>query len=298
MENAEPIARTLEIEEVTNLYLVHPISRRLASSLAHTRVSANAVSMAGMACGILAGVAYARYRTPGYVFLGFFLMVLWHVMDGADGQLARLTRSQSELGKILDGICDYATFTAVYAGLGATLSRQHGSWVWFVVVMAGACHAVQAAAYEVQRQDYNFWGRAQKSAELSPGDIPAGHGARPLRLRVTDRLHSTYARIQLLSAGIDPESRQILARALGSHPERSATIRRRYCELLAPTVRRWSMMSANYRTLAIFLFTLLQVPLFYFYFEIILLSTILVGLLHWQRAHYARFFRELPDMME
>ena len=77
------------------------------------------------------------------------------------------------------------------------------------------------------------------------------------------------------------------------HPERDAIIRLRYREAFAPTVRRWSVMSANYRTLGLFIFSLLQIPLFYFYVEILGFSAILAGLLYWQRRRYALFFREM-----
>ena len=43
----------------------------------------------------LAGVAYAHYQDPRLTLAGFILMIAWHVMDGADGQLARLTHAQS-----------------------------------------------------------------------------------------------------------------------------------------------------------------------------------------------------------
>ena len=69
-------------------------------------ITPNAVSLLGMAFGILAAFAYYHYRDLKWAIAGFVLMIAWHVMDGADGQLARLTNAQSELGKILDGICD------------------------------------------------------------------------------------------------------------------------------------------------------------------------------------------------
>ncbi len=151
---------------MTNLYFIHPIASRLTPIFAKLGISANAVSLAGMAFGISAGVAYYNYRDPRWAIAGFVLMIAWHVMDGADGQLARLTNSQSELGKILDGICDYVTFIAVYSALAAALTPRYGGWVWALAIVAGICHSVQAAAYEVQRQEYNFWGWGQKSAEL------------------------------------------------------------------------------------------------------------------------------------
>ena len=130
MEDIEPVRRTLEIEEVTNRYFVHPIASCLVPLFAALRVPPNAVSIAGMAFGISAGAAYYAYQDPRCAIAGFILMVAWHVMDGADGQLARLTNTHSQFGKVLDGICDYVTFIAVYVGLAINLSRQYGDRIW------------------------------------------------------------------------------------------------------------------------------------------------------------------------
>ncbi|HTR16550.1 MAG TPA: CDP-alcohol phosphatidyltransferase family protein [Acetobacteraceae bacterium] len=297
MEAAEPVRRTSEIEEVTNLYFIHPIASRLTPLLANMHVHPNAVSVAGMLFGMSAGFAYCHYQDLRYAIAGFILMIAWHVMDGADGQLARLTHSQSETGKILDGICDYVTFIAVYTGLAVTLSRQYGGWVWILVIAAGACHAVQAAAYEVQRQEYNFWGWGRKSAELLELHTPPGD-ARPASLVrwLPDLLHRLYARVQFLVAGAAVEFHKRLAATLQSQPERTAAIRQRYREVFAPRVRRWSVMSANYRTLGIFVFALLKAPLYYFWFEIFGFGAILIGLLAGQRARNAQFFKELDTV--
>ncbi len=134
METVEPVRRSLEIEELTNLYFIHPMASRLATLFAARRIPPNAVSVAGMLFGILAGVAYHHYQDLRCVIAGFILMIAWHVMDGADGQLARLTQSQSQSGKVLDGICDYVTFIAVYTGL-ATPHRCGGFLISFIAFM-------------------------------------------------------------------------------------------------------------------------------------------------------------------
>src|SRR3546814_5178632 len=91
-----------------------------------------------MACGVLAGFAYYHYTSWWGPLLGFLLMVTWHILDGSDGQLARLTNQQSELGKVIDGICDYMTFIAVYGGLGLAMSQRFGPAIWWLLVVAGA----------------------------------------------------------------------------------------------------------------------------------------------------------------
>ncbi len=282
-QSAEAVRRTLEIEETTNRYFIHPVANRLARLFARLHVRPNSVSIAGMAFGVSAGFAYYHYRDVRFAIGGFALMVAWHVMDGADGQLARLTRSQSQSGKILDGVCDYVTFIAVYLALGLALSAQYGYRVWILIVLSGACHAVQSAVYEVQRQDYDFWGWGKQSAQLSELRAP------PARQRIADRLHRLYARVQLVAAGLDSRSRRSLTEILERQPQRAPSIRRTYRERFAPATRHWSVMSANYRTLGIFVAALFGVPLFYFCFEIIGLSAILIVLLRRQRDRYAAF---------
>src|SRR5258708_13062979 len=220
METVEPVRRTLEIEEVTNLYFIHPIASRLTPLFAAMRIPPNAVSVAGMLFGILAGVAYYHYQDLWCAIAGFILMIAWHGMDGADGQLARLTQSQSQSGKVLDGFCDYFQFIAVDTGLAVSLPRQSGDWIWGLVIAAGICHAVQAAAYEVQRQEYNFWGLGRKSAEfLEPTAVSQDANASPVR-RLSDFLHRVYVKAQFLAAGVTAEFPQRLAltRDLQPHP--------------------------------------------------------------------------------
>jgi len=294
VETSEPVRRTSDIEEITNLYLIHPISSFLTSIFARLGISPNAVSVTGMVFGVLAGFAYYHYQDVYWALAGFILMIAWHVMDGADGQLARLTQSQSETGKILDGICDYVTFIAVYSALAAALSGGMGGWSWALAIVAGLCHAVQSAAYEVQRQEYNFWGLGRKSAELlAPDTRPASEAGGSIVARLGNALYGLYLRCQLQVAGVGTEFRNRLASTLKAEPGREAFIRERYRALFAPAVRRWSVMSANYRTLGIFVGAVIGRPQYYFWFEIVGLSLILALLISRQRARYALFFSSL-----
>ncbi len=296
MQTAEPARRTFEIEEPTNLYVIHPVAARLVPLFAALHIPPNAVSLTGMSFGILAGLAYYHYDRLPFAVAGFVLMIVWHVMDGADGQLARLTHAQSELGKVLDGICDYVTFIAVYVGLALALSRDHGGRIWVLVIAAGVCHAAQAAAYEAQREEYNFWGRGRASITLPDLDArPAGSGGQSLPQRATDLLYRQYLRLQLLVSGIDPTFRARLSALLQGEPARATAIRQRYCDVFAPVIRRWSVLSANYRTLGIFACALFKRPQYYFWFEIVGFSAILIVLLVRQRSRSAAFLDNLAS---
>ncbi len=278
----EPVKRAAEIEEPSNRYVIHPLSAWIVPYCARAGITPNQLSLAGMGCGIAAGVAYHFYPHTWCVPLGFALMVIWHVLDGADGQLARYTNNFSAFGKVVDGICDYVTFAAVYIGLTLTLARFHGGWVWGIAVLAGLCHAVQSAAYELQRQYYNVYGLGRQSAALPDLQAPAPPGAAAW-------LSRAYTRAQLLIAGDAARFHARFAASLAAKPDEASTLRARYCAAFAPSIRRWALLSANMRTLAIFLFALAGAPLLYFLFEIFALTGLLAWLLAAQRARYAAF---------
>ncbi len=286
MAQGEPVRRALEIEEVSNRWIIHPAAAWLTPRLARAGIHPNAVSLAGMGCGVLAGLAYHGYASRWRVLLGFVLMLAWHVLDGADGQLARLTGKQSPSGKVLDGICDYVTFIAVYAGLASALQRTLGLWAWPLAVVAGICHAVQSAAYEVQRQEYGFWGLGRASAAFGrPGATGRG---------VLAGLYGAYLRLQYAASGTGPAFHARLSEVLAGGADGGAARRQCYRALFAPAVRRWAVLSANYRTLGIFLFAWAGVPQYYFWFDIVGFSAILLVLLRGRRRRYARFFAA-PD---
>lgn len=294
----DPVKRTNEIEEFTNLYFIHPISGWLVPKLAARNITPNMVSLTGMTFGILAGFAYHHSQNPAMAVLGFVFMIMWHIMDGADGQLARLTKSYSEIGKILDGVCDYITFISVYVGIALMLSQESTGNVWTIVLVAGALHAIQSGAYEVQRGEYDYWGHGKQSAALPEiSQMIADLKGKPLFAFMMSQFHIGYVRMQRCTSGISAQHREALAQALQDHPDKTDDIRALYREIFAPAVNGWSIMCANYRTIAIFIACVLGQPIYFFWFEIALLTPILVVLLQKQRLSNQLFSLRLKEIL-
>src|SRR5581483_11938750 len=285
---AAPIRRTTEIEEITNLYFIHPLAGRLVPFFARMGITPNVVSLTGMLFGILAAFAYYRYADLRFAIIGFALMIAWHVLDGADGQLARFTHSHSYFGKVLDGISDNVPFLAVYTGLAMALSRKDGGWMYALVALSAVCHAIQSASYEAQRQEYEYLGRGKKPQEPPPRNSPDRAGDGPPVIRwLFDFLHRLFfTGLSFPTAGITSKFRETMAAALQAQPARAALIRQRYRETLAPQLRHWSILSANYRTLWIFISALFKAPEYYFGFEIIGFSAALAVLIWKQSASH------------
>ncbi|MCK5425034.1 MAG: CDP-alcohol phosphatidyltransferase family protein [Emcibacter sp.] len=294
----DSVKRTGEIEEFTNVHFIHPISAWLVPKFAAKNISPNMVSLTGMMFGILSGFAYYQYQTPYMAVLGFLGMIMWHIMDGADGQLARLTKSYSEIGKVLDGVCDYVTFISVYVGIGLILSQQGYPNVWTVILSAGLLHAIQSSAYELQRGEYDYWGHGKDSAALPEiKQMIAELEGKSFLAFMMSQLHIGYVRMQRRSSGINTEHRERIREAIQNNPDKVSEIRDLYREVFAPGVNTWSIMCANYRTIAIFIACIAAQPIYFFWFEIAILTPILVLLVQKQRLLNQLFTLRLKEII-
>jgi phosphatidylglycerophosphate synthase len=99
------------------------LSRRLARFLAEGRVSPNAISIAGLACGLAAGLSLAATSivpNPGPVFwlLGAVLILLRLLANMLDGMVAVESGKASRLGELFNEVPDRISDAAVLVGLG------------------------------------------------------------------------------------------------------------------------------------------------------------------------------------
>lgn len=94
-------------------YLNRPISTRVSMALSNMPISADAVSFAAFAVAIGAALALAN----GAAVLGAVLVQLASIVDGIDGEIARLRFRSSRRGALLDGVLDRLADAAIIGGL-------------------------------------------------------------------------------------------------------------------------------------------------------------------------------------
>jgi phosphatidylglycerophosphate synthase len=276
MDNKTAIKRTIEIEEFTNRYLIHPISGWLVPVLNRLDVHPNTVSLAGALSGALGALCYYHYGTTAAVVAGFLFMVGWHILDGADGQLARLSGKVTASGYVIDGICDYTTFIFVYVALAIRLTEYAGNGVWVLVVLAGLSHMLQAAAFEQQRAVYNRWVSGKALGAAAAGETPT-RGA-------LGGLAAVYAKLQAPFLPLNAALEQRLRAYGGASADHARAVADAYRERFRRAVLHWSWLSANNRTIAIFVACFIGHPILYFLFELVALNAALVLLVRMNRA--------------
>ena len=254
-----------ELQGFLNRVLYHPLAGRLARALVPTPITPNMVSVAGAGLVVAAGVLYALVGTPWAIALGWFLHLSWHVVDGADGQLARLSGRASPSGEIVDGMCDYFGHGILYTLLAIRLDDHIGWAAWAIALGAGVSRAVQSVFAESQRRTYQWWVYG----------VPWLQNARSDKGGIGERLAGVYIWAWHKMSG--PTQR---VNALVESAEADPAARRRIAEIAYAAGRTTlpvvAMLGANPRTVLLGLSMIAGSPLWFFLVELVLLNAILV----------------------
>jgi len=247
---ADGTGRALSIETPTNRWFVHRISDALLAPAIRLGIHPNMVSLIGLGFGAAAGVAYVHWRDPWMATLGFVLMIGWHICDGLDGRLARATGKVTALGRLLDGVCDYATFFMVLVPIALTFDN------WPMVLtfglIAGMAHALQSAFYEGERES---WTRRSRGVFVAKPRSNAG-----------GLIERSYNRIEASLGNCE----RPIDHWLAAHPDRLPG----YLAASVPVMRMSAILSANSRTIAIWLACMAGFPVAYWVWELVGLSLI------------------------
>src|SRR5450432_3249975 len=107
--------KPLDVEEPIDVWVHRPLAYLLALAVAPTPVSPNFITCCSIALGVAAG-ACMLLRPSHELWLAGVLIFLSAVFDCADGQLARMRKSSSPFGRMLDGLADLAVSIAVVVG--------------------------------------------------------------------------------------------------------------------------------------------------------------------------------------
>lgn len=278
--------RARELQDSLNHHLYHPLAWRLARALAPTPVTPNMVSVAGGLFVVAAGLVYWRGPVWGLVWpwaplLGMALHMTWHVVDGADGDLARLTGRSSPLGELIDGICDYASHVVLYCLLVLVLAPRLGwGWAWFWALAAGASHVAQANFVEVQRRFYQYWTYGVPWLNnATQGDQALFEDRRGIGWLLRAMVRG-YLR---LASGMSPHAltidRAVTAALEAERAGKGAALARIRAEVQReqrPLLAMLWYLSPNPRALTLGLAMLAGSPLWYFVYQTLVLNTLLV----------------------
>ena len=104
------------------------ISLAITRRLVLTRITPDVITVVSVAVGLI-GAAFFLSAAPGYQLIGALLFLAHSILDGCDGELARLKFMQSPRGAILDFWGDNVVHVGVFACMAVGLSfAQDATW--------------------------------------------------------------------------------------------------------------------------------------------------------------------------
>jgi phosphatidylglycerophosphate synthase len=271
-----------EVEGVLDLYFYRPIGFRLAEWFAQLKMTPATVSLLAGVSGVIAGHLY-YYRALRINIVGMVLHVWSNALDNADGQLARLTQSDSRKGRIIDSIADHLVFASIYLHLVLRcLAQGFSPAVWILGLAAGISHALQGAAADYYRSTYLYFvaNGARAGLDFSSG-LHSEYQALTWRQRPWDKfLLALYLNFTDQQELLAPQLRK-LRNTVNElfHGQIPVWLEQRYRNATGQTFKWWGLLMTNSRMLVLFALLFIGQPVYYFWFELVPLNFLFVYLL-------------------
>ncbi len=296
--------KSSDTEETFDLIFYRPIGFAWALLFRRLGIKPNAVTIASIFIGLGAGIM--MYFTPLWMNIIGMVLLMWaNSYDSADGQLARLTKQYSRLGRILDGVSGDIWFAAIYIAICLREVRTsdffiaHHWVIWVMAVAAGIFHSLQAAQADYYRQFHLFFLKGKEGSELD--------SSAPLREKYTtlswkknfwEKLTMTfYIGYTAQQESRTPAMQRLRAELVkrfgsGAIPQ---SFRDAFRQASLPLMKYTNMLSFNTRCFALFASLFLRMPWLYFAFELVVLNIMLLYMMRRHESICKRFTKELQD---
>ncbi|NMD09870.1 MAG: hypothetical protein GYA74_01705 [Acidobacteria bacterium] len=155
-----------DVEEWADLFLFRPLAFLLVKAIYRTSLTPNQLSVFSMVLGVAAGILLGT-GGPAAAVVVVVLLFLSVVVDCADGQLARLKKNGTHMGRVVDGAIDYVVGAAMYLGLGFGFASALDNPVrgWLLVAAAAASNIIHSVVFDYYRNRYLAYVHGVSSAQ-------------------------------------------------------------------------------------------------------------------------------------
>ena len=270
-----------DTDDLVDLFVYDPLAIRVAHVFTRHGWSANTATLLSLFIGI--GGSFLLFPQNRWInLLGILCEICATILDCCDGQIARLTHTSSQLGRVLDGSTDILVFLSMYISVGCRMMHEPmpftgenwSAWIWIPFFLMMLCHAGQARMGDYYRGLHLYFLKGSCSADLSRSknireeidQLPEGS---PLYLRAYLSVYLIYTRLQEIRV---PRSQRLLdlTEEYGIPEEVSEayiTQSRRYIQLT-------NVLTYNVRAYTLFILLLLQIHVFYIPFVLLILEAV------------------------
>ncbi len=300
-ENYKSTLKSSDTEETIDLFFYRPVGYMWALIARKLGIHPNTITIASIFLGVGAGIM--MYYNDFWVNMTGMLLLVWaNSYDSADGQLARMTKQYSQLGRILDGVAGDLWFAAIYIAI--CLREPHTSlffneypWlIWIMAIVAGICHGKQAAMADTYRQFHLFFvnGKSEldNSADLKKqlSETPKSQWFKRLTLTFyigyTKQQESTSPSMQTLRQDINKKWPD------GEIPQ---WFRDEFRAASKPLMKYTNILTFNWRAITMFISLILKMPWLYFAAEITVFNFIMIYMIFRHERICRRFSKKITE---
>ena len=273
--------KSADTEEHIDLFFYRPIGFMWALLFKSLHCTPNVVTIIsiffGVACGFF--IYPADY---GLNLLAILMLVIANSLDSADGQLARMTKQYSRLGRILDGMAGDLWFISIYIAICLRTNRdlaffhEHPWVIWLIAVLAGVCHARQAAVADYLRQFHLMFVKKDFPTEFeTSANIKAQiRNTRNIFSKIVLYFYYLYTCLQERSF---PQMGLLMQQLRRDYPDGKlpGPLAEQLRVATLPMCKWENFMTFNWRSFALFASILVGRPMWYFIAELTVFNIVL-----------------------
>lgn len=278
--------KSMDTEEKWDIWVVRPIGFVEASICRKLHIHPNAITIVS----ILFGAASGYFFIPGnveMVLIGALLLFFANTLDSADGQLARMTKQYTMLGRVLDGFAGDVWFFSIYLFMMIrmyvmSIPDTTVEWGWLAVVLVPLCgllcHSTQSTIADYYRNVHLHFLEGNGHSELvRSSDLTARRKAitswRGWFEWMWLFFYASYTRKQ---ENWTPQLQRLL-RAVGerSTEELPEGFLQEFRTRSLPLMPMTNILTFNSRFFALVIAMLLGMPWLYLFYEMIVLTALL-----------------------
>lgn len=292
--------KSMDTEEKWDIWIVRPIGFIEACICRSLHIHPNAITIISILFGAVSGYFFFPGQTK-MVLIGTFLLFFANTLDSADGQLARMTKQYTMLGRVLDGFAGDVWFFFIYlfimlrmAAMPIPFTSTDWGWLSFVLVpfCGFVCHSTQCTIADYYRNIHLHFLAGRDYTELArSSDLVA-------RRKAITSWHGWfewiwlffYARYTNKQERSTPHLQQLL-QAIGERPakELPEAFLHEFRSKSLPLIPMTNILTFNSRFFMLTISMLLCMPWLYIFYEMIVLTT----LYHYMRHRHERLCDEL-----
>lgn len=274
----ESTLKSSDTEEFIDIHFYRPIGYRWALLFQKLGITPNAVTIASIFLGVSAGVCF-YFDCLWITILGIFLLVWANSFDSADGQLARMTKQFSALGRVLDGFAGDLWFASIYIAICLRLYPVWDWSIWAMAIFAGYFHAKQASMADYYRNIHLLFLKGKSGSELdSSAELKAKDKTLTWKnnffAKIVLFFYLEYTKGQEEWSPTFQKLKKVLNERFGNSVP-SDDFRKEFRNKSFPLMKWTNILSFNTRAIALCISLLVKEPWIYFVFELTVLNIIL-----------------------